>query len=265
MYTLYYLPDACSLATQVVLHELGEDVDIINIQQLSDFTAINPVGSVPVLIDGDSTLREGAAILLHLLNKHQSHMLPNSGASREQAIQDILFANATTHPAYSRLFFIAQNINNDNARQVAFTAAAEAINKLWLVVEQQLAGQVFLGGDRPSAADIMLAVYSRWGASFPVTIAQGSNTARMLAAVQALPSFLRAIAAESLDASSPSALHPRRAAILRNRPLPHPTSSSDPTLRRLSMRRARRWHRASMATSRARPSTLPGCRYAKVV
>lgn len=202
MYTLYYLPDACSLATQVVLHELGQDVDIVDIQQLNDFTAINPVGSVPVLIDGDSTLREGAAILLHLLNKHQSHMLPYSGAGREQAIQDILFANATMHPAYSRLFFIAQHIDDESARQVAFTAAAEAISKLWQVVEQQLAEQAFLGDDRASAADILLAVYSRWGASFPVTIAQGSNTAQMLAAVQTMPSFQRAIAAEQAQSAA---------------------------------------------------------------
>jgi glutathione S-transferase len=202
MYTLYYLPDACSLATQVVLHELGQDVDIVDIQQLSDFTAINPVGSVPVLVDGDNTLREGAAILLYLLNKHQSHMLPNSGAGREQAIQDILFANATMHPAYGRLFFIAQHINDENAKQMAFTAAAKAISKLWLVVEQQLAGQVFLGGDRPSAADIMLAVYSRWGAIYPVTIEHGSNTARMLAAVQTMSSFQRAIAAEQAQSAA---------------------------------------------------------------
>ena len=95
MYTLYYLPGACSLATQVVLHELNQAVDIVDIQQLSDFSDINPVATVPVLIDGESTLREGAAILLYLLNKHPSHMLPTSGTDREQAIENILFANAT--------------------------------------------------------------------------------------------------------------------------------------------------------------------------
>jgi glutathione S-transferase len=202
MYTLYYLPGACSLATQVVLHELDQAVDIVDRQQVSNFTAINPVGTVPVLIDGESTLREGAAILLYLLNKHPSHMLPTSGADREQAIQDILFANATMHPAYGRLFFISQHINDESAKQAAFTAAAEAINTLWQVVEQQLAGQAFLGGGRPSAADIMLAVYFRWGASFPVTIAQGSNTATMLAAVQAMPSFQRALTAEQAQSAA---------------------------------------------------------------
>jgi len=196
MYTLYYLPGACSLATQVVLHELNQPVELVDVQQLSNFTDINPVGSVPVLIDGDSTLREGAAILLHLLNKHKNSMLPTSGASREQAIEDILFANATMHPAYGRLFFIAQHITDIRAKQTALTAAVEAINSLWQVVEQQLAGRDYLGGERASAADIMLAVYFRWGAKYSITITQGSNTSRMLDAVQAMPSFQRSLAAE---------------------------------------------------------------------
>jgi len=202
MYTLYYLPGACSLATQVVLHELDQDVELVDVQKQSNFTSINPVGTVPVLIDGGSTLREGAAILLYLLNKHPSHMLPTSSAGREQAIQDILFANATMHPAYGRLFFISQHISEESAKQQAFSAAAQAINTLWQVVEQQLAGQAFLGGHRPSAADIMLAVYSRWGASFPVNFAQGRNTVRMLAAVEAMPSFQRALTAEQAQSAA---------------------------------------------------------------
>ncbi len=50
MYTLYYLPDACPLATQVVLHELDQPVEIINMQTVENFSAINPVGTVPVLV-----------------------------------------------------------------------------------------------------------------------------------------------------------------------------------------------------------------------
>ena len=196
MYTLYNLPGSCSLATQVVLHELNQPVELVDVQQLSNFTDINPVGAVPVLIDGDSTLREGAAILLHLFNKHENSMMPTSGASRKQAIEDILFANATMHPAYGRLFFIARHITDKDAKQAAFNAAAEAINSLWQVVDQQLAGRDFLGGERASAADILLAVYSRWGDNYPVTITFGSNTSRMLDAVQAMPSFQLSLAAE---------------------------------------------------------------------
>ena len=196
MYTLYYLPGACSLATQVILHELDQAVEIIDKQKVDDFTSINPVGTVPVLVDNGNARREGAAVILYLLNKHQNTMLPATGAARDIAIQDIMFANATMHPAYSRLFFIAQNISDELAKQSAFEAAAQAVTSLWQVVEQQLANQKFLGGDQPSAADIMLTVYSRWGASFPVDILLGHNTQKTLDAVQAMPNFQRALAAE---------------------------------------------------------------------
>ena len=202
MYKLYYLADACSLATHVVLHQLNQAVEIIDKQQVQDFSTINPVCTVPVLIDGDSTLREGAAVMLHLLNKHHSHMLPSDGSAREQAIQDIMFANATMHPAYNRLFFITHNIADKKVRQAALESAAEAITTLWQVVEQQLTAQDFLGGEQASAADIMLTVYSRWGQSFPVDIPLGKHSTKMLDAVQAMPSFKHAVADEQAQSAA---------------------------------------------------------------
>ena len=178
MYVLYYSQGACSVATQVVLRELGQEVKLIDVQQIDNFKAINPVASVPVLIDGDDTLTEGAAIMLHLLTKHKNALFPEKASERQQAIQDIMFANATMHPAYSRLFFLAQNINDEFVKQATLNKAAESINLLWQVIESQLTDKVFLGGDSPSAADIMLSVYSRWGAYFPVDIIIGEKTTK---------------------------------------------------------------------------------------
>lgn len=205
MYTLYYSPGACSLATQVILHELDQSVEIKNVQQVENFNAINPVGAVPVLVDSHSVLTEGAAIVLHLLNKHENTLLPATGNEYQQGVENIMFANATMHPAYSRLFFIAQHIRDEDAKQSAFDAAAQSIAYLWEVVEQKLAAQEnnealvggrFLGGELPSAADIMLAVYARWGASFPVEIPLGPRVQKMIAAVLVMPSFKRALVAE---------------------------------------------------------------------
>jgi len=196
MYTLYYSPGACSVATQVVLRELGQEVKIINAQQNDNFKTINPVGAVPVLVDGDKTLTEGAAIMLHLLNKHQSSLFPENEHHRLKAIEDIMFANATMHPAYGRLFFLAQHVSDEKVKQETLNAAAESINQLWQIIESQLANKSFLGGDSPSAADIMLTVYSRWGAYFPVDIIIGDKTTKMLTAVQAMPNFIKTDQAE---------------------------------------------------------------------
>lgn len=202
MYTLYYLPGACSLAIQVVLNELNQAVSIVDKQQVDDFEQINPIGSVPVLMADGKTLREGAAILLYLLNKHHNTLLPSSGVAREQGIQDIMFANATMHPAYGRLFFIAQTISNEQVKQLALQAAAEAITSLWQVIELQLVGQKYLGGTQPSAADILLTVYSRWEAHHPVDIPKGLKTRKMLEAVQSMPSFQLALEAEDRQSAA---------------------------------------------------------------
>ncbi|PHZ86684.1 glutathione S-transferase family protein [Paremcibacter congregatus] len=199
MYQLFYLQGACSLATQVILRELGQEVEIIDKQHIHKFKEINPIETVPVLRDGDNTLVEGAAIMLHILNKHENSLLPKNGTARQKAIQDIMFANATMHPAYGKLFFIAQHITDETAKKAAFTAAAKNITHLWQVIENVLKNKPFLGGSTPSAADIMLTVYARWGASFPVDITLGKKTTTLLNAVQAMPNFKKSVKAEQAE------------------------------------------------------------------
>jgi len=196
MYTLYYSQGACSVATQVVLRELGQNVKIVDVNKLDNFKEINPVGSVPALVDGTNVLTEGAAIMLHILTKHKNSLLPEDDINRQQAIEDIMFANATMHPAYSKLFFLAPNIDDESIKQDLLNKASQSINDLWRVVENKLADKRFLGGDKPSTADIMLAAYSRWGAYFSVDIIFGQKTTHMLNAVLAMPSFKKADEAE---------------------------------------------------------------------
>lgn len=197
MYTLYFSPDACSLATQVVLHELDQPVKIANKDTTDDFAKVNPVGAVPVLVDGQEVLREGAAIMLYLLNKHPSSMMPSQNSDRQRAIQNIMFANATMHPAYSRLFFIAQQSLDTETKLSLFTSASENITSLWKVVESQLDDQPFLGGQQVSAADIMLAVYCRWASAFPIDIVLGEKSQAMVNRVLKMPNFQRALDLEA--------------------------------------------------------------------
>jgi glutathione S-transferase len=201
MYTLYYVPQACSLATQTVLRELGQNVRLVNKNDHHDFKSINPVGTVPVIDDGKQIIKEGAAVMLHILKQHPNPLFPKDEVGQIQAIQNIMFANATMHPAYSRLFFIAHSMTSDTGKQEAFQAAQEWINELWQVVEGRLIEQSFLGGAHYSAADIMLAVYSRWGEHFPVAIEIGPRTRSMLDAILSLPSLNASLDAEAAQAA----------------------------------------------------------------
>ncbi|MDX1453392.1 MAG: glutathione S-transferase, partial [Oleiphilaceae bacterium] len=138
---------------------------------------------------------------LYLLDTYPNSFLARDGFAREQAIQDIMFANATMHPAYSKLFFISHLGLNERDINRAFGVAATFINQLWQVVETRLSGQDYLGGSGVSAADIMLSVYSRWGSGFPVDIEIGPRAQAMINRVMAMQSFQTALANEQLQKS----------------------------------------------------------------
>ena len=196
MYTLFFIPNACSLATQAVLNELDQESTLVHKLDANHFEALNPVGTVPVLVDGDKVINEGVAVILYLLNKHKNNLIPESGDARHRAIENMMFANATMHPAYGRLFFAQANVSDAAARQQVFDSAAVAINKLWQVVEARLEHTPYLGGHDISPADILLAVYSRWGEFFPVDIVLGPNSRLMVDAVLKRDSMQRAIQRE---------------------------------------------------------------------
>ena len=61
-----------------------------------DFIAINPIGKVPAIVDGDFKLWESGAILLYLAEKYGK--LPEDLSARSQVTQWIMFANATLIP-----------------------------------------------------------------------------------------------------------------------------------------------------------------------
>jgi glutathione S-transferase len=206
MYTLYGMTGSCSMAIHITLNELNQPVKIIDVRvpegqpRPAEFLKINPRGNVPVLIDGDITMREGGAILTYLLDKHQSPMLPPSGAARAKALEWLAFANATMHPAYTRVFFILGNIKNEQGKEEAMTAALNAINKLWADVDAELAKTPYICGQEISAADILLAVIANWGqASFAQQLTFGSNVKRMFKAVSSRPAYQKALAAEGVE------------------------------------------------------------------
>lgn len=100
-----------------------------------DFLAINPVGKVPVIVDGAFTLWESGAILLYLAEKYGDPSL--SLESRSHMNQWILYANATLGP----------EIFAEATRETAFSRHMAVLN-------QQLEPHPFLLGEQFGAADV---------------------------------------------------------------------------------------------------------------
>lgn len=206
MYKLYYSPGACSMAIHVMLNELGQQVTLENVKDANgqvkkDFFDINQRGAVPVLFDNEQKIREGAAIIIHILEKHKSALLPASDPERATALEWLMFANSTLHPAYGRAFFALKNFDGDTQKKV-LDAALPVINKLWEEVEQRLANSQYICGKALTAADILLAVIANWSgmsAKFEGKIKIGENTKRLFREVVARPAYQKALATEQVE------------------------------------------------------------------
>jgi glutathione S-transferase len=202
MYKLYYSPGACSMAVHVALNECDQPVALEKIDMMAgqnrspEYLKLNPRGQIPVLADGDQIIREGAAILMYVLEKHNSPLLPKSGVERTQALEWMMFANATLHPAYARVFFLKRNGTTSGA---LVDAAIANINKLWEEVDQRLASQAYICGNQITIADILLTVIANWSGNLPQPVVLGTNTKRLLKEISARPAYQKAMAAEQVE------------------------------------------------------------------
>lgn len=100
-----------------------------------DFLAINPMGKVPAIVDGDLKLWESGAILLYLAEK--SGHLPTDLEARSEIYQWVLFANATLGPG----IFVEANRDREQRR-------------LLTPLNQRFENQTFLLGEEFSVADV---------------------------------------------------------------------------------------------------------------
>lgn len=205
MYRLFYSPGACSMAVHVVLNEMGVPFALDRrpipdgATRTPEFLKINPRGQIPVLQDGTEYIKEGAAILIYLMDKHQSALLPREGIARARALEWLCWCNATLHNAYSKAFWAKRAFGDKPYKDDVLSPACAAIQALWDEAEERLGKSPFLAGDSVSAADIMLAVMANWGQWMATPPVLGKNVLRVIRAVIERPAYRKALEIEQVE------------------------------------------------------------------
>lgn len=205
MYTLYGMTGSCSMAVHVILEELKQQYKYIDVRvpagqsKPAEFLKANPRGSVPVLVEEDGTvIREGGAIITYLTDKHNSPLLPK-GLARGKALEWLMFANATLHPTYAKVFHALGSTQDAAQKDQLITTTLERINTLWADVNTQLGKSKYVAGDEVTAGDILLSVIANWlQSNYGSKITLGENTKRMIKAVTARPAFQKALGDEKV-------------------------------------------------------------------
>ena len=199
---LFYKPGACSLASHIVLREIGASFEIEAVDTKAgktasglDFKAINPKGYVPVLqLDDGAILTEGAAVLQFLADRFPDAALaPEAGSIARARLQEQLnWTAAELHKAFGPLF-------QDKATDAQQAQARTAVAAKFDLMEDQLSdGRTWLVGDRFSVADAYLFVVSNWANFTGIDLARWPNLAAFVNRVAARTAVVSAMQAEGL-------------------------------------------------------------------
>lgn len=128
-----------------------------------EFLAINPMGAVPALVDGELKLFESLAINLYLAKKHAGKGLwPATLEDEARVFQWTLWAATEVEPQASTILFHAALLPEDKRDPALLDAAQKKIARPLAVLDRHLAGRDYLLGDSFTIADLNVASVMAW-------------------------------------------------------------------------------------------------------
>jgi Glutathione S-transferase len=200
---LYTKPGACSTAIHIDLCWTGApyEFQIMDAEGLKspEFRAINPAGSVPVLVDGDFVLTQNAAIAGYIADRHPQAGLAGDGSARQraEATRWLSFVNSDLHPAFKPLFVPAAFIEDAAQHEALRATARRRLRGLFETADARLADRQWLAGFR-SFADPYLFVTLLWADRVGVDLAGLEHLAAFRERMQADAGVQQALRAEGL-------------------------------------------------------------------
>lgn len=120
-----------------------------------DYRALHPIGSAPVIQDGDVTLAESAAVVDYIIAKHGNGRLslPPDDPAWPDYLYWFHFANGTLQPAFMRLMITGRFDPPED--HPALKLGQGRLQRILAMMDARLAQVPYLAGNELTAADIM--------------------------------------------------------------------------------------------------------------
>ncbi|MGJ5138501.1 glutathione S-transferase family protein [Bradyrhizobium oligotrophicum] len=203
MITLYHCDGARSFRPLWMLEELRLNYELKMLPfpprvLAKEYLAINPLGTIPLLIDGETKMTESSGICHYLGIKHGPTplMVGPEEAAYGAFLNWMYFSDATlTFPQTLVLRYTQLEPEERRSSQVATDYAKWFLGRL-RAVEAATAGAEFLCAGRFTAADIVIGYALRLADTLGLSKEFGPNVAAYWARLQRRDGYQRARAAE---------------------------------------------------------------------
>lgn len=170
MYTLYYAPHTCALASHIALEDAGADyvakrVDFKSEQQRSpEYLAINPKGRVPALVCPEGILTETPAILAYIAQTFPEARLAPIGdpfaLARVQAFNSFICSTLHVNHAHGRR--ASRWADAPEAIEAMQRKMPETVAAAFDMIEKEMFKGPWVTGDDYSIADAYLFTVALW-------------------------------------------------------------------------------------------------------
>lgn len=170
MFTLYYAPGTCALASHIVLEEVGAQYEAVfvdfrkNDQRKPEYIAINPKGRVPALVTEQGVLTETPALLVYLAQIFpQAGLAPLDdafGMARIQAFNSYLCS--TVHVAHSHRMRGYRWADEESAIESMRRKVPHSVGECFELIENELFTGPWVMGERYTICDPYLFTLSRF-------------------------------------------------------------------------------------------------------
>ena len=205
MIRLYHCTDARSIRPLWALEELGLPYELTVMPfppryRAKEFMAINPLGTIPALVDGETFMTESAAIVQYVVTRHgPSPLAVEAGDAAYGAWLNWLhFGEATlTFPQTLVLRYTQLEPEERRNPQVATDYAKWFLGRLRAVEAATGTAETLCAG-RFTAADIVIGYALRLAENIGLAKDFGPNVAAYWQRLQARDGYQRAVAAETL-------------------------------------------------------------------
>ncbi|MCP5207171.1 MAG: glutathione S-transferase family protein [Hahellaceae bacterium] len=174
MITIYGAPNTRTLRALWLLEEVGATYQYRALDfskgesQSAEFLAINPAGKVPVMVDGDLTLTESAAILTHLCDKlSYGNLIPKINTNERSRLNEVCYFTMTE--LEQPLWLMAKHkFALPKSKRVAdiFDTAQWEYQKACQLLSQKLGDKPYVIGASFTMADILVSQTLIWGQIF---------------------------------------------------------------------------------------------------
>ena len=127
------------------------------------YLKMNPNGRIPTLVEGDFVLWESNAILRYLVLAHGvgSTLYPAEPKIRASVERWLDWTLSSLQPAERPVFWGLVRTPPAERDMVALQRDADAVGKLWAMIDEHLHGRDVMQGETFSLADLVLGTYAR--------------------------------------------------------------------------------------------------------